>query len=157
MPLNVLIITDDPSSPSFRSIRLLRDEIKMINQTNVDLLTISRWNVQFNGKQQKLAQGIAMGITKAIEQGITRELYDIFVISLSKDHLSIMLSGKKPVLDFIIRNFPKAAVFIFGSSSLFDKIKLEPEQYVLLCPRPGVSKITVDFKNNLLNYIAKNR
>jgi len=155
MSFNILIIADDPSSPTFRSIDHLKKEIMAEKKSNIDLLTISNGDIRFNEKQQRVEKDVTTGIRKIIEQKTNSIKYNLIIISLSKGNLIRILSGKEAVLDFLIRTSLKVAVFIFGSSSLFSLIKQFPENHVVICPRPGVSKITINFKNKILDYIAK--
>jgi len=109
--------------------------------------------VYFNRKKLKNPDK-AKTVFNIIKEESNKHEYAVVIVSLSKKNLSLLLSNNELILDFILKQFSKSALFIFGASSLFPKIDPDLKNKIFYYPRPGVSKTTLEFKNAILNYIG---
>jgi hypothetical protein len=57
------------------------------------------------------------------------------------------------MLDMIKDASPETTLFLFGASSVLKKLGKQSSDHVFLYPRPGVSKLTIEFKNDVIDYV----
>jgi hypothetical protein len=143
--LKVLIISDDPESKLFYQITSLRKAIQELGE-NVDLLVLSDKGTFLNKKRidEKVREN------SRFLKLISREKpYAVIVVSLELNNLKKLFLEKPNIFHFLRNCSPMTRTYVSGASSVLSKIPL------LVYPRPGVTKLTRKFKEDLIDYIKK--
>ncbi len=145
----ILIISDDPERMSFSQILILKQKIQRLFP-KVDLFIFSKGNILLNQKLIGKTKDIAI---RVLENILKKKKYNTIIISLSLNNLKKFLPKKRNVLEIIKEVSPRTDIFIFGASSLLNKLKKEELQNVFLFSRPGVNKLTIEFRNTVINHL----
>jgi len=148
--LNVLIISDDPKGQLFGQISGLRDTVRGL-KSNVDLLVFSETYVLLNGK---ILRGTGSRV-HFLEDILHRKSFDLVAVSLELDHLKDLFLRKPNILDFLKKHSPQARVYFFGASSVLGQIEKNSSIQLFLYPRRGVSKLTKEFKNDIVDFVKR--
>lgn len=148
--MKVLIISDDPERKSFVPILGLRDEIQESGRNKADLLVFSNRGIFLN--QEQIGRK-ADTTVKLLESVLSEKTYALIVISLKSSNLLKLFPEKRSILDLIKEISPQTDTFLFGASSVLQKLEKERATNTFLFSRPGVSKLTRKFKNDLIDYI----
>lgn len=151
----ILIISDQPKRPSFHQIENLREVLQIQLEQKIDLLVFSQKSLLFN-EQIRKANDVAQ-ILKEVESIIDRGLYSFYVISLEKSNIAKLFFSKEENILKMISKYPeKSTILIFVAQSVLNHIKEIYEHQKLdmyLFPRKGVSKISKEFKQQILNLL----
>ncbi len=148
--MNVLMISDETESQSFGQILSLIGEIQKFCGNKVDLLTFSNKGILLN--QARIGKK-AYKAVELLERVLSEKKYDLIVVSLKLSNLRELFPEKRNILDSIEDISPQTATFLFGASSVITKLNKEMPIRVFLYSRPGVSKLTRDFKNEIIDYV----
>jgi len=148
--MNVLIISDETESKSFGQILSLKREIQESDRNKVDLFIFSKKGIFFN---QELVEKEADKTVKLVERLLGENTYGVIIVSLKLNNLRELFPEKRNILDLIENTFPQTDIFLFGASSVLKKLDKERTNRVFLYPRPGVSKLTREFKNDVIDYV----
>lgn len=151
--MNVLIVSDDPERKSFRQILNLRREIRGLGRHKVDLLLFSNNGLFLNQDQI----GKKANATVIFESVLRERTYGLIAISLKSSNLWKLFPEKRTILDAIEENSPQTDTFIFGASSVLERLDKERAANLFLYSRPGVGKLTRDFKKDLIGRIKTER
>ncbi len=153
--MNVLMISDEPERKSFGQILSLKEQIEGLVRNKVDSLVFSDKGVFLNKERIGKEAGIAL---RLVESLLKERTYGLIVISLELHNLGKLFPEKEDILDLIADTSPQTATFLFGASSILDKLDKRKTIHVFLYSRPGVSKLTKEFRNDVIDYIKrKNR
>jgi len=144
--MKIVIVSDDPDSPLFYQILNLKVEIESLVRKRVDLISISKKAIYFN-RTKKLEISDNTKTKKKLEEAFQTKNYDFYIFSLNKENLSILFGEKSNILDFIDSD---AEIHVFGAWS---KLKALQRQNIHLFRRPGVSKLTKEFKERIVSKI----
>lgn len=151
--MGVLIISDYPDNKLFRQILILKNEVENLTKKQVDLITFSSLGVFLNRKQI-ITEIRKSTILNLLHKNLKRKTYLVYIISLTRKYLELILPAQQNILDLINKISPNATVFIFGASSILNDIKIEQKvQHVFFYPRPGVNKLTKEFKKRIIGRI----
>jgi len=150
--MNILIVSDEPERKSFGQILSLKKEIQELNRDKVDLFVISTKGIFLNEKQIGKEAGIFL---KLLERLLIEKTYDLIVVSLELNNLEKLFLQKRGFLDLIRDISPQTDAFLFGASRVLDILEKGRMIRVFLYRRPGVSKLTLEFKNDVINYVKK--
>ena len=148
--MNVLIVSDEPERKSFTQISSLKKEIMRLDRNKVDSFTFSKKGIFLNEERIGNNVGIAL---KLLESLLNERTYRLIVISLDLNNLRKLFLENQNILNLIKSTSPQTDTFLFGASSVLDKLKKEKTAHVFLYSRPDVSKLTKDFKNDVINHI----
>ena len=148
--MNALIISDEPERKSFGQILSLKKEIQGLCRNKVDLLIFSNKGIFLNREQIGKKAGTAV---KLLESLLSEKTYGLIVISLELNNLKKLFPEKRSILELIKDTSPQTGTFLFGASSVLNKLEKERIVRVFLYSRPGVSKLTREFKNDVIDYI----
>ena len=148
--MRTLIISDEIDSKSFDQILSLKMEIQGLCRNQVDLFVFSNKGILMNREQIGEETDNAIEILKKL---LGETTYDLIVISLKLVNLRRLFPEKRNVLNMIEMNSPQTSIFLFGASSILDKLKEKRIKNVFLYSRPGVSKLTREFRNDVIDYI----
>jgi hypothetical protein len=148
--MNILLISDEPEKKTFEQITILKKEMEQAGRNGVDSFIFSKEGIFLNQKQIGKKANITL---KLLEIVISRKKYDLLVISLKLSILKNLFLEKRSILEIINNLSPKTNIFLFGASSVIDRLEKEKTNHVFLYSRPGVSKLTSEFKNDLIGYI----
>jgi hypothetical protein len=149
--LNVLIIADDPESTLFHQISILEDAIKETG-ANVDSLIFSTRGAFFNKRKlQKKRHAEAY----LLEPILNEKAYVLIAVSLGLSNLKKLFLEEPNALHFSKKFAPEARMYVFGASSILCKIKRDSNVSPFVYPRPGVARLTREFKDDLVNYLKK--
>ena len=143
--MKVVIVSDDPDGPSFYPIRKFKVEIEGLLGKRVDLISISQKAIYLD-KTKKLNISDNTDMKKRLKEIFQTMNYNFYIFSLNSDNLSILLGNKSNILDFIESS--GVEIYVFGAWS-----KLKSFQWgdIHLFRRPGVSKLTKEFKERVLS------
>lgn len=83
------------------------------------------------------------------------ESHDLVVISLELHNLKRLFLEKPSILDFLKNRSPNTRVYVFGASSIINRIEKNSGIHLSLYPRLGVAKLTCELKNDLIDYIKR--
>lgn len=151
--MNILLISDDPTSESFRQILSLKREIEGITRKRVDLITFSDDEVSLNQKQV-VKKPIERDSFITLETILKREAYFLLIISLRLKFLKLLFPDGENILDLIEKTSSDVTVFIFGAESALKNVRKEQRKLsIFLNPRHGVAKLTQEFKNKIITYL----
>jgi hypothetical protein len=148
--MNILLISDDPERKSFGQIASLKKQMQGRGRNNVDLFIFSNKGIFLN--QGKIGKKASLALT-LLERLISEKKHDLIVVSLKLNNLKKLFPEKWNILDLIKRTSHKTDIFLFGAASVIDRLEKERKNRVFLYSRPGVSKLTSEFKNDLIAYI----
>jgi len=148
--MGILIISDEIESKSFGQILSLKREIQGLRRNRVDLFVFSNKGILVNHEKIGEETDNPINILKKL---LRKKTYDLIVISLKLVNLRRLFSQKRNVLNMIEMNSPQTNIFLFGASSTLDKLKEKRTKNVFLYARPGVSKLTKEFRNDVIDYI----
>ena len=147
--MNILLISDDPNRKSFSQIHALKQGLQETGGM-VDLLVFSGENVLLN----KDRIGERHTANRLFENILTEKNYAIIAISLRVDNLKALFQEDRNFLKLVAEFSPLSEIFIFGGSSLLKRIQsLDCGLNLVLFKRPGVAKLTLEFKNELIGRI----
>lgn len=149
--MNILLISDEPERESFCQITSLKKEMQGLARSNVDLFVFSNKGIFLNQKQIGEKASLAL---KLLERLISEKKPDLVVVSLKLNNLKKLFPEKLNILDLIKSTSHKTDIFLFGAASVIDRLEKERNR-VFSYSRPGVSKLTSEFKNDLIDYIKK--
>ncbi len=155
--MKILMISDNPERPSFHQIENLREVLQSKLQKKIDLLVFSQKFFIFN--EQKIEKHTFTQLLNELKLILDRGLYSLFVISLEKSNgEKLFFSKDNNILDMISKYRDKSTVLIFTAQSVLNHVKeinehnkLELKLY--LFPRRGVSKISREFKQQVLKML----
>lgn len=151
--MNILLISDDPKRPSFAVILNLKEQIESLRVNRVDLVSISKNGIFFDSKILEKDSNQST-VLSTLEKIIKRRNYRTIVISLRLDHLKKIFLGQPSILDLISNICPQASVFVFGGSSILGPIgKQDRLRSIQFYHRPGVAKLTHEFRDAIVNHI----
>lgn len=148
--MNILMISDETESKSFGQILSLKGEIQKFCGNKVDLFTFSNNGIFLN--QARIGKK-AYKVVELIEGVLGEKTYDLIVVSLKLSNLRELFPKKRNILDSIEDISPQTTTFLFGASSVINKLNKEKPIRVFLYSRPGVSKLTREFRNDVIDYI----
>jgi hypothetical protein len=149
--VNVLIIADDPEAPAFDQITKLRKAIQEL-VGKVDLLALSREGIFFNQKKTSGKDDTDIGSVQSI---LANRRYTLIIVSLGTDNLKKLFFEKSNIMQFLRNSPSRISMYVFGASRVLNEIETSRSVDLFLYSRPGVSKLTQEFKNAILNYIKK--
>ena len=95
---------------------------------------------------------------RSIEKRLITKSHDLAVISLKKENLGRLFSERRSILDSIMDmpcQPPKPHFLVFGASSILDKFRDKESSRISFYPRPGVDKLAVDFKDDVLDQMSR--
>jgi len=144
------MISDDPKGLLFGQITNLKETIQEL-KSNVDLLLFSETDVLLN---DRILNGKASSV-HFLEATLRRKSFDLIAVSMERDHLKELFLGKPSILDFLKEYSPQTKVYVFGASSLLDQIEKDSGIQLFLYPRRGVSKLTKEFKDDLVGFVKR--
>ena len=120
-----------------------------------DLLVFSEKGVFFN---KKIVSHKSEAAIDSIQDVLTKNAYSIVVISLTLYNLRRLLSDGGDIIGLVEKYSPGVVAFIFGSPNSLAKLKgNHPNASFFYYPRPGVNKLTRQFKKDLLDYLQKSK
>lgn len=146
--MKVLLISDNPSQKTFHQIRKLTQNIRDMGH-KVDLLALLEEGYQFNRKNVKESK-TALDM---LERVAKNDGYEAVAISLTKNNLERIFGEKNSAVELLGSITPQTHVFVFGALSILRNISDEEATRVHLCTRPGVDKLTREFRNTLIEYL----
>jgi len=155
--MKILMISDYPERPSFHQIEKLRKNLQAKSQQKIDLLVFSSKSLIYN--EQKMKESDVAQIFKELASIIDRGLYSHYVVSLEKSNSEkVFFSEEENILKMISENPVKSSILIFAAQSVLNHIKEINARQKLgleLClfPRRGVSKISKEFKQQILEML----
>lgn len=153
--MKILMISDHPERPSFHQIENLREVLQSKLQQKIDLLVFSQ--KYFIYKEQKIKENDVAQILKELESIIDRGLYSLYVVSLEKSNSEkLFFSKEQNLLKMISKHPNKSTILIFTAQSVLNHIEEINELQKLelyLFPRRGVSKISKEFKQQILKML----
>jgi hypothetical protein len=149
--MNILIISDDPERKSFCQILDLKQRIQELGG-KVDMLVFSKNGIFLNGKQVQKSSVPPAGL---LENILKKKKYATIVISVALNSMKYLFPGKLTTLRLIPRVSPKTDAFVFGASSMLERIEKDETMHLFFHPRHGVAKLTREFKNDLIAHIKK--
>ena len=148
--MNILLISDEPERKTFDQITILKKEMERVGRNEVDSFIFSKEGIFLNQEQIGKKASIAL---KLLERLIVGKKFDLLVISLKLNNLKKLFLEKRSILDLIKNISPTTDIFLFGASSVIKTLDKEKTNHVFLYSRPGVSKLTIEFKNDLIDYV----
>jgi quinolinate synthase len=148
--MGVLIISDEIEKSSFHQIHLLKEEIQALGE-KVDLVTLTRNTICLNEKE------ISKDLTLMtfLEQRLLEKKYPIIAVSLVLKNFKRLFSDSNNIVDIVEKLSSETEIFIFGGYSLLKEMEKDKSDNLFLYQRPGVSKVTKQFKQDLVNHIRK--
>jgi len=149
--VRILIISDDPERKSFYQISILKRDIENMTKGKVDLVTFSHNGIFLN---QKLIAKKADEILSILENILKQKTYSVVIISLKLGYLKHLFLERINILDVINKTSPEAITFLYGANSVLKSIK--QRERVSLHIRQGVTKLTQEFKNTIIQHIKFN-
>ena len=145
--MKVIIVSDDPESQLYHQIIKLKKDIEKIIYTPVDVISLSTKNIIVDiNRNIKISK--ESNIKKQLEEIFQKIKYDFYIFSLNKNHITLLFKNKINILDQLDTN---AEIFIFGAWSEIRSLK---GKNIHIFRRPGVSKLTKQFKENILLKIS---
>jgi len=151
--MRALMISDDPERKSFAQMLGLKKEIQNLHR-KVDLFTFSKAGILLNQEHFAKEQGM---VAESLERLLRGKTYSEIIISLSLKNLRTLFPVEEDVVDTIEEISPETSVFIFGASSILQRLAKRKAPNVFLYYRPGVSKLTREFKNDVISHIERKR
>ena len=148
--MNALIISDCPNGSTFDQITNLRDSIKRLD-AKVDLLVFAEDGVYFNDRIVSENHSEIL----FLEPILRKKRYDLVAISLGLEYLRRLFLKNPNLVDFLEEHSPQTKAYIFGASTLLAQIDKDSHIQIYLYPRPGVSKLTKEFKKAILSSLKK--
>jgi hypothetical protein len=148
--MNVLIVSDEPERKSFDQIISLKNEIQELGRDKVYLFIISNKGIFLNEERIEKRGGIVL---RLLERVLNERTYGLIVVSLELNNLKELFPPKGNILDLIKDTSPQTDIFLFGASSILGKLERENTIRVFLYRRLGVSKLTKEFRNDVINYV----
>jgi hypothetical protein len=148
--MGVLIISDEPEKPSFHQIQLLKEEIQALGE-KVDLVTLTSTTICLNEKEIR-KNSILMTF---LEQRLLEKKYSTIVVSLVLKNLKRLFSDSNNIVDIVQRLASETEIFVFGGHSLLKEVKKDKSSNLFLYQRPGVGKVTKQFKQDLVDHIER--
>lgn len=148
--MGVLIISDEPEKSSFHQIHLLKKEIQALGE-KVDIITLTSNRIWLNEKE------IASDLTLMafLEKRLLEEKYQIIAVSLVLKNFKRLFSDSNNIVDTVEKLSSETEIFIFGGYSLLKEMEKDKVDNLFLYQRPGVSKVTKQFKRDLVKHIEK--
>ena len=149
--MKVLVIADDPEAPAFEQITGLQKTIEELTG-KVDMLTVSKTGICFN--KRKIGEKAGMDIG-SVQNLLASKRYSLVIVSLETDNLTKLFFGKSNIMQ-LLRNSPsRVRMYVFGASKVLNEIAKSRMVDIFSYSRPGVAKITKEFKNAILDYVKK--
>jgi len=148
--VNVLIIADDPEAPAFDQVTKLRKAIQELVE-KVDLLAFSREGIFFNQRKTSRKDNTDIGSVQSI---IANRKYTLIIVSLGTDNLKLFFE-KSNIMQFLRNSPSRIRMYVFGASRVLNEIETSGSVDLFPYSRPGVAKLTQEFKNAILNYVKK--
>jgi hypothetical protein len=149
--MKVLMIADDPKAPAFDQIIGLRKAVQEL-VGKVDLLVFSKEGILFN--QKKIGEEGGTNIESA-QNILAKKRYTLIIVSLGTDNLRKMFSEKSNVMQFLRNSSSRVRMYVFGASEVLNEILTSRSVDLFQYSRPGVAKLTQEFRNAILDYIKK--
>lgn len=149
--MKVLIIADDPRAPAFDQITRLRKNIQEL-VGKVDLFTFSRKFVFFN--QEKMSEKGDTNIG-SVQSMLANSSYALVIVSLGTDNLRKLFFEKSSIMQYLRNSSSRVSLYVFGASRVLREIETNRNVDLFLFSRPGVAKLTQEFKNAILGHIRK--
>lgn len=149
--MNILLISNDPERVSFGQILKLKKQIESLRAKRVDLVSISQNGIFFNSKI--LERTFARNKLLSTLEEIIRKNYHVIIISLTLQYLKGLFESDPNILDLAGKFCPGASIFIFGASSIRSLLEKQDKIGVRFYHRPGVSRLTQQFKHDIINHI----
>jgi len=153
--MKILMISDYPERPSFHQIKNLREVLQSKLQQKIDLAVFSPKSFIYN--EQKIVKYYVVQTLNELESIIDRGLYSLYVVSLEKTNSEkLFFSKEENLLRMISKNPAKTPILIFAAQSVLSHIKEINEHQKLelyIFPRRGVSKISKEFKQQILKML----
>jgi hypothetical protein len=149
--MKVLIIADDPSAPAFDQITRLRKNIQEL-VGKVDLLTFSRKFVFFNQEKMSEKGDTNIGSVQSI---LANSSYALVIVSLGTDNLRKLFFEKSNIMQYLRNSPSRVSLYVFGASRVLREIETNRNVDLFPFSRPGVAKLTQEFKNAILGHIRK--
>jgi hypothetical protein len=148
--MNILIISDDPERKSFYQILGLKQRIQELGG-KVDMFIFSKKGIFLNKRKFQKRSVPAIGL---LEDILKKKEYATIVISVTLNSVKYLFPGKLNILRSILRISPRTNTFVFGASSMLDRIEKNEAIHLFFHPRHGVAKLTREFKNDLIAHIG---
>jgi hypothetical protein len=149
--MNILVISDDPERKSFCQILDLEQRIQELGG-KVDMFIFSKKGIFLNRKQNQKRSVPPIGL---LEDILKKKEYATIVISVTLNSMKYLFPGKLNILRSIPKISPRTDTFVFGASSMLDRIEKDKAIHLFFYPRRGVAKLTREFKNDLIAYLKK--
>jgi hypothetical protein len=151
--MKVLLVSDDPQKDKFVEIVGLAKQIENVGVKIIDVFCLCENTMNFFNceiGEESLKQGTPSATLETI---LKKRRYELIVISLKSDSLEKLVLGEKSIIDLFKRICPKATVFIFSGTSVFEKLKLESSESIYAYDRHGVAKVTREFNAAIISHI----
>lgn len=149
--MNILIISDDPENKSFCQILDLKQRIQELGG-KVDMFLFSKNGIFLNRKQVQKKSVPAIGL---LEDILKEKEYAIIVISVTLNSMKYLFRGQLNILRSIAKTSSRTDTFVFGASSMLDRIEKDEAMHLFFHPRRGVAKLTRKFKKDLVAYLKE--
>ena len=151
--MNVLIVSDNPASKSFLPILRLKEDMEELIRKQIDLIAFSSNGILLNQRLIRKESSLD-AIRSTFEKIFEKKVYQVCIFSLTSEYLGRVFLGEWNLLNLINKNSPQAALFVFGASKMLNKLRTEHRtRSIFLFPRPGVAKLTREFRDKIIKYI----
>lgn len=147
--VKVLIIADDPEAPAFDQIIGLRKAIEEL-VGKVDLLAFSRDCIFFNQKKISEKGDTNVGSSQNI---LAKKRYTLIIVSLGTDNLKKLFFEKSNIMQYLRNSPSRVRMYVFGASKDLNEILTSRSVDLVPYSRPGVAKLTQEFRNAILDYV----
>ena len=149
--VKVLVIADDPEAPAFDQIIGLRKAIREL-VGKVDLLVFSKKCILFNQKKINEKDSTDIG---SVQNILVKKRYPLIIVSLGTDNLKKLFFEKSNIMQYLRNSPSRVRMYVFGASKVLNEIVTSRNVDLFPYSRPGVAKLTQEFKNAILDYVRK--
>jgi len=149
--LKVLMITDDPEAPAFEQITGLRTSVQEL-VGKIDLLVFSKDSIFFNQKKISEKGDTNVGSAQNI---LGKKRYTLIIVSLETDNLKKLFFERSNIMQYLRNSPSRVSMYVFGASKVLSEIEASRSVDLFKYSRPGVAKLTQEFRNAVLDYIRK--